>query len=201
MKIKLFLAPVAVCLLAVSCVNKDYDLAQLDTEMTVVPGLTTTVSVNKELSATLEQVIKSAPGYIAVPEDFILDTDGNYKSDVLPDWSSTYRFSQDFNIKEYVNGIDDMVKNVAADFNVSVKSTVDLPVTLTVNGKEEVIPAKGNKDFAIHFDNVLSVSQIEATAYAAYTKGTPITLNKNDRIDISVKTAVVTLTDGITISF
>ena len=201
MKIKLLLAPLAMCILAISCVNKDYDLDKLDSEMTVVPGLTTTVTVNKVMEAKLYDIIKNAPGYNPSLDDYVTDADGNYNMSILPDWDSKYTFGEDFDIKDYMSGLDDAIKTLAAKVSINVDNKVALPLTVKVNGKSYNVPASGKTDFTVEYDNILALKRIEAEVEAGFKKGTSITLNKEDKITVTVPQAVVSIPDGITVKF
>lgn len=204
MKFKLILSLLAIGILTVSCVNKDLDLDKYDSEMTLVPGLTTTVKITESMTARLEDVIKQDPHYDPSLEIYGTDAQGNYKTDLLPDFESSYIVKKDFDINQYVKGLDEKVKTLSAVVTFEIESGVAIPFLATVEGDGETavshtVPAKGNSSFTVNYKNVINVKQIEASMSTSYKKGTPVTLNKNDQVKVSITQAVITLPDGVTI--
>lgn len=204
MKIKLILSALAMAAIAVSCVNKDLDLDKLDTEITVVPGLTATVEVNESMVTKLDNVVKNDPDYNPALEKYGTDAQGNYNPALLPDFNSSYDVKKDFDINKHVQGLDEKIKTLTAIVTIEVENGVAIPFLATVEGDGETavshqIPAKGKSTFDVKYNNVINVKEIEATISTTYKKGTQVTLNKNDEIKVTVKKAIISIPDGITV--
>jgi len=204
MKIKLILSSLAMAATVVSCVNKDLNLDKLDTEITVVPGLTVTVEVNESMDSKLGDVIKNADGYDPALEEYRTDAQGNYNPALLPDFDSSYGVKKDFDINKHVQGLDEKIKTLSAVVTIEVENGVAIPFYATVEGDGETaisheIPAKGKSSFDVTYNNVINVKEIEAIVSTSYKKGTQVTLNKNDQIKVSVTKAIISIPDGITV--
>ena len=170
---------------AASCINEDYDLNKLDTEMTLVPGLTFAVDGSMNLSMTRSHLTKSGDTYVY--EQTVTAAESGINFSKFAAKVGTY--SKHFQI------VADIVNGTEYDMN----GTVDIYGGETRVEMGEKIAAKKTTQVVADVYCDGSLEDIEKAVFHINVEGGSEGLWSESMPDVQIRCREIVLVDGINI--
>ena len=174
----------AACMSSVSCINDEYDLSKVDTEMTLVPGMTLPVEGGMTLSMT--GLTKSGDSYIYEKEVTASESGINFGK--LS--SKVGAYSKHFQVKaEIKNGTD-----------YDMYGTVEIRGGETRVEMDDVIAAKKTSEVVADVYCDGSLKDIEGAIFRIVVVDGDEGLYAEQMPDVQISVKELVLVDGITIN-
>ena len=174
----------AVSMSSVSCINDEYDLKKVDTEMTLVPGMT--LPVDGGMTLSMGSLTKSGDSYIYEKE--VTASEAGINMDKLCRKVGAY--SKHFQVKaEIVNGTE-----------YAMYGTVEIKGGETKVEMDDVVEAKGTTEVVADVYCDGSLKDIESATFRIVVVGGTDGLYSEQMPDVQIRVKELVLVDGITVS-